>query len=77
VTIGALAYLFPLAMALSGRLPLATLAAVAPALATMAATRVLWGAADKPKALAPALPLTILAASAHGLVMAATLALFG
>ena len=75
--IGALAYLWPLAMALAGRLPAATLASLVPALATVAALRVLWRAADRPKALAPALPLTILAANAHGLLMAATLALFG
>ena len=75
--IGALAYLWPLAMALTGRLPAATLASLVPALATVAALRVLWRAADRPKALAPALPLTILAANAHGLLMAATLALFG
>ena len=75
--IGALAYLWPLACALSGRLPAATLASLLAAFATAAALKVLWGAADQPKALAPALPLTILAASAHGLLMAATLALFG
>jgi len=74
--IGALAYLWPLAMGFSGRLPAATLFSLVAALATLAALRVLWGAADQPKALAPALPLTILAASAHDLLMAATLALF-
>jgi 1,4-dihydroxy-2-naphthoate octaprenyltransferase len=77
VAIGAAAYLWPLAMALGGWLPLACLVSLAGALATMAATRILWGAADRPKALAPALPLTIAAASAHGLLMAGALALAG
>jgi 1,4-dihydroxy-2-naphthoate octaprenyltransferase len=75
--IGALAYLWPLAMVAAGWLPAATLASLAGALATGAALRVLWGAADRPPALAPALPLTILAACGHGLLMAATLAWFG
>ncbi len=75
--IGALAYLWSLAMVLSGRLPAASLASCLAALATFAAARVLWGAADRPKALAPALPLTIAAASAYGLLMAAALAPIG
>jgi len=75
--IGALAYLWPLAMVFNGRLPAATLASLAAALATLAALHVLWGAADRPKALAPALMLTILAANAHGVLMAAALGLFG
>jgi 1,4-dihydroxy-2-naphthoate octaprenyltransferase len=75
--IGALAYLWPLAMVLAGRLPAATLVSLAAAAATFAAARILWGAADRPKALAPALPLTIVAANANGLLMAAALALFG
>ncbi len=74
--IGALAYLWPLAMVLDGRLPAATLFSLLPTLATFAALRVLWGAADRPKALAAALPLTIVAANAHGVIMAAALALF-
>ena len=76
VTIGALAYLWAAAMVLTGQLPAACLASLAGALATLAATKVLWGAADRPPALAPALPLTIVAACGHGLLMAATLALF-
>ena len=75
--IGALAYLWPLAMVLAGRLPAATLVSLAAAAATFAASRILWGAADRPKALAPALPLTIVAANANGLLMAAALAMFG
>jgi 1,4-dihydroxy-2-naphthoate octaprenyltransferase len=77
VLIGALAYLWAVAMALTGWLPAATLASLAGAVATLAAAKVLWGAADRPQALAPALPLTIVAACGHGLLMAATLALFG
>ena len=76
VTIGALAYLWAAAMIATGRLPVACSASLAGALATLAATKVLWGAAERPKALAPALPMTIVAACGHGLLMAATLALF-
>jgi hypothetical protein len=41
----------------------------------MSALRVLWIDAERPGALAPALKLTILAAVAHGLLMAAALVL--
>ena len=75
--IGALAYLWPLAMILTGRLPAAALVSLIAALATLKAARVLWGAADRPKALAPALAMTIVAANAHGVLMAAALAFFG
>ena len=76
-TIGALAYLWPLAMVLAQRLPAATLVSLLAAGATFAAARILWGAADRPKALALALAMTIVAANAHGVLMAATLAVFG
>jgi 1,4-dihydroxy-2-naphthoate octaprenyltransferase len=77
VTIGTLAYLWPLAMIFAGRLPTATLVSLLAALATLKATRVLWGAADRPKELAPALAMTIVAATVHGILMAAALAVFG
>jgi 1,4-dihydroxy-2-naphthoate octaprenyltransferase len=76
-TIGTLAYLWPLTMIFAGRLPAATLVSLPAALATLKATRVLWGAADRPKALAPALAMTIVAANVHGLLMAAALAVSG
>jgi 1,4-dihydroxy-2-naphthoate octaprenyltransferase len=77
VAIGTLAYLWPLTMIFAGRLPAATLVSLLAALATLKATRVLWGAADRPKALAPALAMTIVAANVHGVLMAAALAVFG
>ena len=77
-TIGALAYLWPLAM-VAHRTPAGGDARLAgsPRSRRWRRRAVLWGAADRPKALAPALPLTIVAASAHGLLMAATLAPIG
>jgi 1,4-dihydroxy-2-naphthoate octaprenyltransferase len=51
------------------------LIALLPALASLAAARQLWPNADKPANLAPALKLTILAASAHGLLLAVSLCL--
>ncbi|WP_294534052.1 prenyltransferase [uncultured Rhodoblastus sp.] len=75
--IGTLAYVWPLAMILAGRLPAATLVSLLAAPATLKATRVLWGSADQPRALAPALAMTIVAANLHGVLMAAALAIFG
>jgi 1,4-dihydroxy-2-naphthoate octaprenyltransferase len=75
--IGALAYLWPLTMIFARRLPAAALVSLLAALATLKAARVLWGAADQPKALAPALAMTIVAANVHGILMAAALAIFG
>lgn len=75
VLITALAYGWPLLMVLTGRLPLLALLALLPLAASIAATRVLWDGADKPAQLTPALKLTILSASAHGLLLAIALAL--
>ena len=75
-TIGALAYLWPLTMIIAGRLPAATLVSLLAAFATLKAARVLWGDAERPKALAPALAMTIVAANVHGILMAAALAVF-
>jgi len=73
--IALLAYLWPLAMIVSGRLPWAAAVSLLAAAASMSALRVLWIEAERPGALAPALKLTILAAVAHGLLMAAALVL--
>jgi len=73
--IAALAYGWPVAMVLFGRLPVLALIALLPALASIAAARQLWSRAGQPAELTPALKLTILAASAHGLLLAIILAL--
>ena len=73
--IALLAYLWPLAMIVSGRLPWAAAVSLLAAAASMSALRVLWIDAERPGALVPALKLTILAAVAHGLLMAAALVL--
>lgn len=75
VAIAALAYGWLLAMVLLGELPVTTLAAMLPALASGLATRQLWSYAGQPAKLVPALKLTILAASTHGLLLAIILCL--
>jgi len=75
VLITALAYGWPLLMVLAGRLPLLALLAMLPLAASIAAARVLWTGADQPAQLTPALKLTILSASAHGLLLAVALVL--
>ncbi|MDP2825182.1 MAG: prenyltransferase [Sulfuritalea sp.] len=75
VAIAALAYGWPLAMVLLGQLPWLALIALLPALASSAAARQLWSSATQPGELTPALKLTILAASAHGLLLAVILSL--
>ena len=71
--IAALAYGWPLSMVLLGQLPATTLVALLPAFASIAAARQLWSRAGRPAELTPALKLTILAASAHGLLLAIVL----
>jgi 1,4-dihydroxy-2-naphthoate octaprenyltransferase len=73
--IALLAYAWPLLMVLQGRLPLLALAALLPVAASSSAARVLWANAARPEQLAPALKLTILSASAHGLLLAIVLVL--
>ena len=73
--ITALAYGWPLLMVLQGHLPPPALIALLPALASLAAARRLWPHAAKPAQLAPALKLTILSASLHGLLLAVVLVL--
>jgi 1,4-dihydroxy-2-naphthoate octaprenyltransferase len=73
--ISLLAYGWPLLMVLAGQLPVPALLALLPALASVAATRLLWAQAGNPAALTPALKLTILSASLHGLLLAIILVL--
>jgi 1,4-dihydroxy-2-naphthoate octaprenyltransferase len=73
--IALLSYGWMLAMIVAGYLPLLATVSLLPAVATVAAVKVLWQHADRPQALAPAIKLTILAAVAHGLLLAAALIL--
>ena len=73
VLIATLAYGWPLLMVLLGRLPVTALIALLPALASIAAARQLWANAARPAELTPALKLTILSASVHGLLLAMVL----
>ena len=75
VLITALAYGWPLLMVLTGQLPLLALVALIPVLASTGAMRLLWQHAGSPAALTPALKLTILSASVHGLLLAVVLVL--
>ncbi|MBA3031913.1 MAG: prenyltransferase [Gammaproteobacteria bacterium] len=75
VAIAALAYGWPMLMVLLGELPETALIALLPALASLMAARQLWSGAGQPATLIPALKLTILAASAHGLLLAIILCL--
>jgi len=68
--IALLAYGWLLAMVLLGQLPVMALLALLPAVASIAAARQLWISAGRPADITPALKLTILAASAHGLLLA-------
>jgi 1,4-dihydroxy-2-naphthoate octaprenyltransferase len=72
--IAGLCYVWVVAMVVAGRLPPLALVSVLSAVASLAALRILWREAKHPRALAPALKLTILAAVSHGLLMAAALA---
>jgi 1,4-dihydroxy-2-naphthoate octaprenyltransferase len=71
VLITALAFGWPLLMVLLGHLPLLALGSLLPVAASFAAIRQLWPNASNPSQLAPALKLTILAATTHGLLLAA------
>jgi 1,4-dihydroxy-2-naphthoate octaprenyltransferase len=75
VVISALAYGWLLLMVSVGQLPGMTAIAGLPAIASLMATRQLWSSAGRPAELAPALKLTILAASTHGLLLATVLGL--
>ena len=75
VLIAALCYGWVLAMIARAALPVAALVSLLPAAASAAAARGLWRHAAQPPALAPAIKLTILAASLHGLLLGAALVL--
>ena len=75
VFIAGLCYAWVLAMIVTGHLPLLALISLPPAVASVAAARTLWREAANPPALAPALKLTILSASLHGLLLAVALVL--
>jgi 1,4-dihydroxy-2-naphthoate octaprenyltransferase len=71
--IAVLAHGWVLAMVLAGHLPALGLLALLSAVASFAASRVLWRHAATPAQLAPAIKLTILAAVLYGLLLAAGL----
>lgn len=73
--ISILAFGWPSLMVLLGHLPAVALISLLPMLASIAATRKLWSSAGQPTELVPALKLTILAASSHGLLMTIILSL--
>lgn len=73
--IAALCYAWITAMVLASALPAAALASLLPAAASMSAMRVLKRHRAEPQALLPAIRLTIVAAIAHGLLLALALAL--
>jgi 1,4-dihydroxy-2-naphthoate octaprenyltransferase len=74
--IAALCYGWIVAMVVARHLPPAALISLLGAVPSLAALRHLWGHADQPALLAPAIKMTILAASLHGLLLAGAL-LFG
>jgi 1,4-dihydroxy-2-naphthoate octaprenyltransferase len=71
--IAALCYAWVVAMVANGRLPTLALISLLGAVPSLAALRNLWGHADQPAQLVPAIKLTIVAASLHGLLLAAAL----
>jgi 1,4-dihydroxy-2-naphthoate polyprenyltransferase len=73
--IAALCYGWVLAMVLLGHLPTAALVSLLPAVASFSALRVLMAHAARPQELVPAIKMTILAASLHGLLLAGALVL--
>ncbi len=73
--IAALTYGWVIAMVAAGLLPAAALASVLAGVASLGALRILWRHAAEPARLVPALKFTILAASAHGLLLAGALVL--
>jgi 1,4-dihydroxy-2-naphthoate octaprenyltransferase len=73
--IALLTYGWIIAMVATGHLPWPALVSLLAAAASSGALRVLWRHAAEPAQLVPALKLTILAASLHGLLLAAVLVL--
>jgi len=72
--IALLCYGWVLAMALLGHLPAVALISLLPAIASFKAAQNLARHAAQPMQLVPGIKLTILAASLHGLLLAAALA---
>jgi 1,4-dihydroxy-2-naphthoate octaprenyltransferase len=70
-----LTYGWVVAMVAAGLLPAGALVSLLAGAASLGALRVLWRHAAEPPQLVPALKLTILAASLHGLLLAAALVL--
>lgn len=75
MVIAVLAYAWPLLMVMRGVLPQAALIALLPAIISLMAARRLWSDAGQPSELVPALKLSILAASMHGLLLTIILSL--
>jgi 1,4-dihydroxy-2-naphthoate octaprenyltransferase len=73
--IALLCYGWIAAMVAAGHLPPLALISLLPAAASYSALRTLWRHAGQPAELAPAIKLTILAASLHGLLLAVALTL--
>ncbi len=73
VLIAALAYGWLPLMVSLGQLPPLALIGLLPAAASFVAARQLWSRAGRPAELTPALKLTIVAASSHGLLLAIVL----
>jgi 1,4-dihydroxy-2-naphthoate octaprenyltransferase len=69
VLISVLAYGWLLLMVLFNHLPAMALLALLPAVVSFIAAQQLWSKAGRPSELAPALKLTILAASTHGFIL--------
>ncbi len=67
------AYLWVAGAVAAGKLPLVALIALVPAAISVRAAKILLASAARPAALAPALPMTIGAASLHGVLLAAAL----
>jgi len=68
-------YLWLAGAVAQGVLPWPTLIALAPAVLTFRATRILFAHASDPAQLAPALPMTIAAATAHGVLLTVAMVL--
>lgn len=77
VALVVLAYVWVAALTAVDVLPLAALFSLVPAAGNVIAARGLWPNATRPAQLAPAIKLTIAAASLHGLLLAAALAVGG
>ncbi len=73
VLLAVLAWGIFLALVATGRLPLLALIALPPAVLSLRAARILLAHADQPAALAPAIPLTILAMLTHGALLSLAL----